>query len=183
MSRARPALSTRLQLHMTVDDVDEVVAELQPTCRFGYFTDRTFKGYLPAEGTLASRPRIGMLRCSMHPWEGPHDDETRFLDANHGVLSLEVPRVRDGRIEEVMMGAKVRDDAFADRIASWAKFLRRYRRRLHSGAWITNTRTGAQGYYANAHATAQALAAARGGIALTGPNGGTRYEFGPPDEA
>src|SRR5688500_18821957 len=156
MSPARPALSVGLQLHMTGEDVDEIVAELQSSCEFGYFRKNRFTRYRITEGPVASHPDIVMLKCSMRPWERTEDGEIEMLDSNPGVLSIEVPRVRDGRIEEVIMGAKVYDEAHADRIAAWAKFLRRYRRRLNSGAFVSSVRTGARRYYKDAHATPRA---------------------------
>jgi hypothetical protein len=180
MAPARPPLSVGLQLHMTAEDVDEIVAELQGKCEFGYFaTKDRFSPFLPADGPVTSRPGITMLKCTLHPWARREDDFDRFLDANPGLLSIEVPRVRDVGLVEVMISSKVFDAAHADRIKAWAKFLRRYRRRLQSGAFVTSVRTGAGAYYRNAHATVRALAAARAGTPLVGPNGGTRFEYGP----
>jgi hypothetical protein len=178
MSPARPAMSVILQLHMTEADVDEILAELQATCELAYFAGKKsrFTRYRIEDGPVASQPEMRMLLCATHPWERADVATSDFYEA---LLSIQLPRVRNGFLEEVALGAKVGHVEHADRIATWARFLRRYRRTLTSGAMIGRRGSDDRRYIRNAHATARALDLARAGTPLTGPNGGTIYEYGP----
>ena len=173
MSPARPALSVILQLHMTDEDVDEILAELQPTCTFSYSAGKHRRvRYRIEDGPVASHPDMVWLHCSMHSWEQ--------ADSNEGLLQIEIPRVRNGFLAEVALGANVGHVEHADRIATWARFLRRYRRKLNSGALFGSRDSVDRRFIKNAHATDRALALARAGTPLTGLNGGDIYEYGPP---
>lgn len=173
--------SIQLQLHATPADFREIIKLLAGALAEVHFyawgPELPFSEICFDENSAAeSIDRSVQVVVSLRSVHAGSEGISRVLDKNPGVLVMMVPHIRDGKLQEIDISARTDGEDGLDQIVAWAKFIRKLRKRLISGAYVTNPRSGAKQYYKNAHATRGAISAAEHGLILTAP-GGNIFEF------
>jgi hypothetical protein len=140
-----------IQFHAVPDDMAEMIELLRNVVPKASFylrlKSREFVNYVPELANLFAINRVDWIVASLVPID-------------------EVPEIRTHFVQEVAASAKARDERGDTALKAWARFIRKFRKQLHSGAYITTSLTDEGQYYKNAHATSRAVQAAKDGLIL-----------------
>jgi hypothetical protein len=165
----------QLQLHAVPEDVLDWIELLQagnPEIWFyGWHKQSGLKRILPGASDSKSVIEESSVVAALHDLAIDGRSLMGLLDENPGILVMDVPKISNGELVEVSIGALDRDGLGATQISQWEKFIRKFRKTLTSGAEVVNERLGKSAFYKNAHATSRALSAARAGTRLLAPGG------------
>jgi len=177
--------SKQIQLHALPQDVPmflRTLVETEATVHF--FAGEGPGGFVPllsVEDAEHLSDGLVYIVASLHPIECRGKSWSDILRENPGVLTIIYPFVHQGCVSEIAISAT--SDAPDDpQMAVWAKFMKRLKRGLVSGAFVQNLGTGDGRYYKDARATENAVVASRSGaVRLTSGNGGIVFTYGSPN--
>jgi hypothetical protein len=159
-----------IQFHAVPDDMAEMIELLRNVVPKASFylrlKSREFVNYVPELANLFAINRVDWIVASLVPIDVSCTAFDNLIDTHPASLHIEVPEIRTHFVQEVAASAKARDERGDTALKAWARFIRKFRKQLHSGAYITTSLTDEGQYYKNAHATSRAVQAAKDGLIL-----------------
>lgn len=176
--------SKQIQLHALPEDVPAFLEMLVETdanvCFCAGKSSAEFEPLLSINDARDFAEGLVYIIASLHPIESRNRGFSDILRENPGVMTIIYPVIWQGCASEITLSA-ISDVPDDPHLAVWAKFIRRLRKRLVSGAFVQNVETGFGRFYKNAHATENAVSASRMGLVrLTSGNGGVVFTYGEP---
>ena len=170
-----------IQFHAVPDDMEDMIGLLSSVVPEANFylrlKSREFVKYTPELASLFVLNQVDWIVASLVPIDVTCTTFDKLIDTHPASLHIEVPELCTHFVREVAASAKAWDERGDAPLKAWARFIRKFRKQLYSGAYLTTPSSPEGRYYKNAHATARAIAAAKAGLTLKAVAGDAVYDF------
>jgi hypothetical protein len=159
-----------IQFHAVPEDMEDLISMLQSTVPeaklYLRLKSRKFIEYKAEFNIDFQNNEVEWIVASVLSIDVSNTSFDKLIDTHPAALHIEVPEIRDNKVREIAASAKAWDERGDVQLKAWTRFFRKFRKQLHSGAFISSSQTGNGAFYKNAHATSRAVQAARNGLIL-----------------